>query len=67
MDPIIDMIYNHELFPKIFTSYNNDAITKDDLNIDNFFVEAYRNSNVKITLDYERFKVLLPNCEIKIQ
>ena len=50
---INDVIYNHELFPKIFTSNNKKAITKDDLNISNFFIESYRNSKEKILLDYD--------------
>ena len=52
---ILDVLYDAELFPKSFILNGNDKIAEDNLNINDFFVESYRNSDSKVNIDRLKF------------
>ena len=54
-----DVIYDNKLFTLILTCDNKKPITKENLNLGNYYIEAYRNSKEKIDLNYEKFNTTL--------
>ena len=53
------MVFLNTNFIFNYILWNKKPITKENLNLGNYYIEAYRNSKEKIDLNYEKFNTTL--------